>query len=220
MSRAFYDRVSGAYGVLAEPSERRCRDYGIDALGLQPGERVLEVGVGTGHGVAAMCQRVRPGGWVAGIDNSAGMLEVASRTIASVPGGVLIQADARSLPFAAAMFDAAFSSFTLESFAAVDIPRVLSELHRVLRAGGRLAVVALATSADPNPVTALYKWIHERFPAVADCRPIDAARLLACAGFRLRLEQTMHVWGLRVAVVTARKQDRGTPLRFPGPVVA
>jgi len=48
-TRAFYDKISGVYDLLAEHSEGPVRQTGLDRLALAPGERVLEIGYGTGH---------------------------------------------------------------------------------------------------------------------------------------------------------------------------
>lgn len=207
----FYDRISGAYDLVAEPSERRCRERGVDALGLMVGESVLEIGAGTGHGAAALRRRVGANGRVFGVDNSSGMLVTARRVLGPDPNATLVRGDARNLCVAPATFDAALLSFTLESFAAADMWRVLSEVHRALRPAGRVAVIALAKTADANAMTTLYEWIHQRFPSVADCRPIDAAAILRQAGFRVSREETVHIWGLRVAIVTAVKHRQATP---------
>ena len=48
-TRAFYDKISAVYDLLAEPSEGPVRQSGIDRLALASRERVLEIGYGTGH---------------------------------------------------------------------------------------------------------------------------------------------------------------------------
>lgn len=220
MGVSFYDRISGAYEFVAEPSERKCRERGIDGLALAAGECVLEIGAGTGHGVAAMSRRVGADGHVVGLDLSAGMLLTAGRVRTPDRNVILVRGDARSLCFAAAQFDAVLLSFTLESFSAGDMARVLAEIHRVLRAGGRIAVVAVAKTLDANAMTTLYEWIHERFPSVADCRPIDAPTVLSDAGFHVHREEMVHLWGLRVAVVVAATDDRATSLPDHSPSAA
>jgi SAM-dependent methyltransferase len=104
-----------------------------DPSGLA-GRRLLEVGCGAGQ-----CSRwvAARGGHVVGLDLSAGMLgqarELGRR---ATPGPGLVHADARALPFFDASFDAAFSAYGAVPFVA-DPERVMAEVARVLRPGGR-----------------------------------------------------------------------------------
>jgi demethylmenaquinone methyltransferase/2-methoxy-6-polyprenyl-1,4-benzoquinol methylase len=72
-TRAFYDKISGVYDLLAEHSEGPVRQSGLDQLALTPGERVLEIGYGTGHCLVQIAEAVGPEGKVFGIDLSEGM---------------------------------------------------------------------------------------------------------------------------------------------------
>jgi demethylmenaquinone methyltransferase/2-methoxy-6-polyprenyl-1,4-benzoquinol methylase len=106
-NRAFYDRISGAYDLLADSSERACRERGLAALQLRPGERVMEVGFGTGHALVAMAESVGRGGEIVGVDVSTGMLAVTKPRVAAYRNVALITGDARHLSLLAASFDAA-----------------------------------------------------------------------------------------------------------------
>lgn len=206
-NRHFYDRIAGAYDFIADANERAARQAGVAALAVAPGESVLELGFGTGNEVIDLAALVGPTGAVAGIDISPGMLAVAGRKLAAA--GVTAElrvADARSLPFAAATFDAVYTSFTLELFPAADIPVVLAEVRRVLKPGGRLAVVSMATVRPGRHVSALehtYVWMHRHFPHLVDCRPIDTEALVAAAGFTVAAVVDREIWTMPVRVVTA-----------------
>lgn len=202
-TRTFYDRLSGAYDLIADASEGACREQGLGMLAVQRGERVLEVGFGTGHALAALACASGTAGHVVGIDISSGMLNVARRRIANAGAHTVSFAidDARALSFPSAVFDAAFMSFTLELFDAAGIAGVLREVRRVLRPAGRLAVVTMAETADANVVVEIYTWLHRHFPHFIDCRPIDAQRHLEDAGFRITDAIHMTIWGLPVAAV-------------------
>ena len=207
-TRTFYDRISTAYDLVADAGERACRDQGLTALNAAPGERVLEVGFGTGHALAAMSLAVGPTGHVCGIDISSGMLAVARRTVVGTRAGRVSFAldDARSLCFRDAVFDAAFMSFTLELFESADIPVVLAEIRRVLRPAGRVAVVAMAKADRPTTMTDVYQWLHRHFPHFVDCRPISVFEVLEHAGFRTTRTDMMSIWGLPVASIVAFKR--------------
>ncbi len=205
--RAFYDRISKRYDSLAEAWERDSRRQGVEALAVAKGEEVLEIGYGTGH---ALVRFAEAGARVVGIELSEGMRSQARQRLEqkALAGGLSLElGDARALPYQDGRFDALFMSFTLEQFSAQDIPRVLAEASRVLRAGGRLGIVTLAEKNPPNLMTEVYNWLHEHFPHLVDCHPIDAVGLLRAAGFRIREATGMSILGLPVMSVVAIKPD-------------
>ncbi len=209
-NQSFYDRISHAYDMIADSNEHKARETGEVALAIRPGERVLEIGFGTGNSLLHLAQAVGPTGQVCGIDVSPGMLSVAQGKLdtSGLSDRVkLVVGDARTLPFEADSFDAAFTSFTLELFPLSDIPTVLQEVRRVLRPGGRLGVVSMATVRDGQKASALektYIWMHQHFPHIVDCQPIDAAQFLREAGFEVRHEQEMEIWTMPVRAVVGR----------------
>jgi demethylmenaquinone methyltransferase/2-methoxy-6-polyprenyl-1,4-benzoquinol methylase len=210
-NRAFYDRISGVYDWLADANEGPARRAGVAALGLTPGERVLELGFGTGNEVLDLAGLVGPTGSVAGIDVSPGMLQVAQKKVAEAKPAAAVEltvGDARRLPYPGGSFDAVYTSFTLELFPEDDVTLVLAEVWRVLKPGGRLGVVSMATPKGGEPNTLLekgYVWMHRHFPHIVDCRPIDPAALAAAAGFSAVAESRMAIWTMPVAVVVGRK---------------
>lgn len=204
----FYDHLSAFYDWIAEASEGGPRRRALQALAAAPGERVLEIGVGTGRALPALVRGVGPKGQALGIDKSAGMLRVAQRHVASrKPGQVIAlqRGDARALPYSSERLDAIFMSFTLELFDAVDIPRVLQEARRVLRPGGRLCVVSLVEGKATTRRARLYQWFRRRWPRLIDCRPIPLRALLKEASFQLEATEATDVSGLPVRIVVALK---------------
>ncbi len=206
-ARYVYDRLSRWYDLIAGPGERRARDRGLRRLGARPGEVVLEVGFGTGHGLVALARSVGPSGRVFGVDLSPGMCRVASSRVRSAGLSERVEllcGDGEALPFPAELFDAAFMSFTLELFDTPEIPRVLAECRRVLKSGGRLVVVALSQRERPGLMMRLYERAHRAFPAYFDCRPIYVEAALEEAGFQIVSVEGEALWGLPVAVVLSR----------------
>jgi len=207
-TRRFYDRISGVYDMLADASEHAMRDSGIAALALTAGERALDVGFGTGHGLVGMARAVGSAGLVCGIDVSEGMARIARARLAGdrcdhVP---IVLGDARALCFAACRFDAVFFSFTLERFGS-EIPLVLSEARRVLRPGGRVGIVAMDSTMAAGAVTPVYEWLHHHFPHAVDCVPIDVVAVASAAGFLVEVVQTTRMWTLPVKAVVGRVRD-------------
>ena len=207
-ARRFYDRISPWYDLLAGSSERRYKQQCLQQLQAAEGERVLEIGVGTGECSLALARSVGDSGHVHGIDISAGMLAIARKKLARAGLAQRAEfncADACRLPYAAGAFDAVFSSFTLELFDIPDIALVLGECLRVLRPGGRLCITSLSKDARPGLMSRAYGWVHRRFPNIVDCRPIYVEQSIREAGFQIRNAQTLFMWGLPVSVVLAVK---------------
>jgi ubiquinone/menaquinone biosynthesis C-methylase UbiE len=201
-----YDRLSPWYDLLAGPSERACRDLGLQMLQLQPGERVLEIGAGTGQALGALSRSAGPTGTVWSVDLSKGMCRVAGRRRAAVEGSwVVICGDALRLPARDAAFDAAFMSFALELFDEAAMAQVLAECARVLRPAGRLGVVALADEGRPGMMQRAYLWAHRQFPNWVDCRPIALPEILAASGLRVHSAARTAMWVLPVLSVLAYK---------------
>lgn len=122
--------------VYMTPDVLEQRRITRDALALQPGERVLDIGSGPGFLAAEMAQAVEPAGHVHGVDPSESMLALSARrdTPARFQAG-----GAFDLPFEDASFDAAVSTQVLEYVE--DVPRALAEARRALRPGGRVLVL-------------------------------------------------------------------------------
>ena len=205
-TRAFYDRLSHAYDLIADAGERVIRDSGVDALQVSQGERVLEIGFGTGHGLLRLADALGASGHVFGVDISTGMINVARRRVdaAGAPNVTLAVADARFLCFGNDAFDAVFMSFTLELLDS-EIPQVLTEIRRVLRPNGRLGVVAMATSDHRGAAIKLYEWMHRRWPHIIDCQPTDVLRVLRGAGFDAQATNSVTICGLPVVGAVGAK---------------
>jgi demethylmenaquinone methyltransferase/2-methoxy-6-polyprenyl-1,4-benzoquinol methylase len=98
-AKASYDSMSRWYDLLAGASERKYKERGLELLDVQEGERVLEVGYGTGECLRRLAGLVGEAGSVYGVDISSGMARVAREKLstADVGSGVaLICADAAS----------------------------------------------------------------------------------------------------------------------------
>lgn len=128
--------------IYSTPDVVAVRSAILQALALQPGERVLDIGSGPGFLALQMAEAVGPTGHVTAIDISEPMLAMARARHAA--GGaeapVAFQtADARSLPFPDAALDVAVATQTYEYVS--DLPRAFAELYRVIRPGGRALIL-------------------------------------------------------------------------------
>ncbi|GAB4277466.1 MAG: class I SAM-dependent methyltransferase [Candidatus Promineifilaceae bacterium] len=203
-----YNRLSRWYDLVAGSTEKKYRNIGLEFLNAKEGERILEIGYGTGHCVLSLAKAVGETGYAAGIDISEGMYAITTERLrkAGLLDRVDLQVgDALHLPFEDVSFDGVFMSFTLELFDTPELPQLLQECHRVLRGNGRIAVVSLIKK--PGTAVRIYEWFHEKMPAAVDCRPIYARPLLQEAGFYIEQVKSMSMWGLPVEIILARKSS-------------
>lgn len=160
---AMFDGVAGRYDltntVISFGQDRRWRRATRAALDLLPGDRVLDVGAGTGVSTAELG---RGGVWAVGSDISLGMLRAGRRVRPQVP---LLAGDALALPFRDATFDAVTISFALRNV--VDTDAALAELARVTRPGGRLVVCEFSQPTSPAFRTLYLSYLMRSLPAVA-----------------------------------------------------
>jgi demethylmenaquinone methyltransferase / 2-methoxy-6-polyprenyl-1,4-benzoquinol methylase len=136
--RGMFDRIAPVYDVMNHVMtaglDRRWRKLAAAEV-VWPGDHVLDACCGTGDLAVAAEQR---GGRVVGLDFSEKMLERARRKSGAIEW---VQGDALSLPFGDGEFDAATVGFGVRNLA--DLGAGLRELLRVLRPGGKLAVLEI-----------------------------------------------------------------------------
>jgi demethylmenaquinone methyltransferase/2-methoxy-6-polyprenyl-1,4-benzoquinol methylase len=140
--QGMFDTIAPRYDLINRLMtfglDRGWRRAAVRSLTLGPSASVLDVACGTGDlGRDLAAAGYHP----TGIDMSAGMLRHA-RTPAP-----LLQGDALAMPFVTAGFDGAVSGFALRNV--VDLPALFAELARVVRPGGRIALLDVATPASP-----------------------------------------------------------------------
>lgn len=208
-ARESYNRLSRWYDLVAGSTEKKYRDWGLQKLSAQPSEKILEIGFGTGHCLVALAKAVGPTGRVLGLDISDGMLSIARERLQQEELHERVDlhlGDAANLTFLEAeRLDGIFMSFTLELFDNPEIPRVLQECQRVLRPGGRIAIVSMTKTDPPGIAVRIYEWFHDHMPDYADCRPIFARKALQQAGFEIQDVSVSSMWGLPVEIVLGRK---------------
>lgn len=208
--KASYDKLSKWYDVLAGSVEKKFRDAGLAKLAAQEGEKVLEIGFGTGYCTLALARSVGDSGKVYGLDLSEGMVNVTARKLgeAGLSNRVELQCgDAASPPYPDGFFDAVFTSFNLELFDTPEIPVVLRQCHRVLKTGGRICVVSMSKDENPGIATRAYEWAHRRFPGYIDCRPIFVTRAVESVSFKITHVTRMSLCSAPVEIVLAEKRE-------------
>jgi phosphatidylethanolamine/phosphatidyl-N-methylethanolamine N-methyltransferase len=136
--KAAYRRYARIYDAVFGPVLQPGRRAVLDVLRLKPGDRVLEVGVGTGLSLPLYPRSVR----ITGIDVSREMLEkargrVAQRRLENVEA--LLEMDAEAMAFPDASFDKVVAMYVVSVVARP--ARLLEELHRVCRPDGEIFIV-------------------------------------------------------------------------------
>jgi ubiquinone/menaquinone biosynthesis C-methylase UbiE len=150
---ASFDAGATGYEATMAPSLRPIAGEVVRRAQLQPGERVLDIGTGTGIGAAAS---VGEGRKVVGVDGAPGMLQIAR---AQVPGAAFAHMDFHALDFPDGSFDVCISVHAL--LFAEDRVAALREWRRVTARGGRISL----SVPGPDDVTpgAIYGEIYERY---------------------------------------------------------
>lgn len=159
-----FDRIAGRYDVLntvlSAGSDERWRRRTAEAVVQGPRDRILDVACGSGK-LAVAVHRRAPAGLVVGLDFSSGMLQVAKR---SALGPRYARGDGLALPFADGAFDGATIAFGLRNLA--DPLQGLREMRRVVRPGGRMAVLEFVRPGT-SAVGRLYRlYLRRGLPLV------------------------------------------------------
>lgn len=141
----FYDAYCPLLGLGPDFRRETLRHAGI-----RSGERVLDVGCGTGVLTRLAAEAVGSTGYVAGIDPSPGMIAVARRNaVATASRAQFRLAAIEALPFADASFDLVLSSFMMHHLPPEVKRAGLAEVYRVLKPGGRLVIVDIDKPSNP-----------------------------------------------------------------------
>ena len=157
-----FDAIAGKYDLLnhllSAGIDRRWRKRAIRSLALTGRERVLDVCTGTGDLAIAARTASPPAARVVGVDFAGAMLRVGRdklRRRRLDRGLALVRGDATRLPIAAQSVDAVTIAFGIRN---VENTRAAcDEMHRVLRSGGRVAILEFAVPTLPG-LRAAYLW--------------------------------------------------------------
>lgn len=177
-SKRFYSVLAPVYdwlfGLALEPGRREA------AREVRPGERVLEMGVGTGLGL-----RHYPSGChVTGIDICREMLRRASRRVGANGNGTHIElrcADATSTDFPDEAFDVVVAPYVITTVG--DPERLCAEMRRVCRPGGRAIVVS--NTREEGLYGRVKSTVSPLMERIGFSTDLDVDRVIRAGGFRM-----------------------------------
>ena len=156
----YYDRMNG---IMSMGMVRRWHGFMMKKAGDIRGFECLDVGSGTGEIAFFVARKAGPQGHVTGLDITPGMLELARRKMAELdlPSQVdFVLGDALDMQYPDGAFDLVTSGYMLRNV--TDIPKAVSEMHRVLRPGGKAIVAELA-----RPKNGFVRWFHNIYVSKA-----------------------------------------------------
>jgi demethylmenaquinone methyltransferase/2-methoxy-6-polyprenyl-1,4-benzoquinol methylase len=196
--RSMFDRIAPVYDlmnrVMTAGLDGRWRRLTAEAA-VRKGDRVLDAACGTGD--LAIADLKAGASRVTGLDFSEAMLQRARAKALHLKPMDWVQGDMLAQPFADATFDAVTVGFGVRNVA--DLELALRELRRVLRPGGRLAILELTQPRGPlKPFYSL--WFDRVVPLVGKVLPGGAAYTYLPASVKRfphaeRLEELLHEAG-------------------------
>jgi ubiquinone/menaquinone biosynthesis C-methylase UbiE len=207
MLQRWTDNAAGWRTVRAEHSitSRAATEAIVEAAGVRPGMQVLDLASGTGQPCLALAERVGRDGQVTATDLVPSMLAGAMEAAQAqaLTNITFQQADAEALPFADQSFDAVTCRFGAMFFS--NLGQALAEIHRVLKPGGRVALVVWGP-LEQNPQMAIAHELLDKY-----------GQQLSGTAFRLSqpatLEDALRTAGFQQVQVEPRR----VPWPVPGP---
>lgn len=198
-----YRRIAPSYDLWARLTESKARDRCLELAEIRDGEAVLEVAVGTGLAFERILA-ANPSGRNEGIDLTEAMLSRARNKAANsgTDNYRLRIGDAYSLEFEDDSFDLLVNNYMFDLLPQQDFPDVLCEFKRVLRPGGRLAMVNMCPGE--RWYQGLWERIYKINPALlGGCRGVAVLPELPASGFTRARREYISQFTFPSEIVTA-----------------
>jgi phosphatidylethanolamine/phosphatidyl-N-methylethanolamine N-methyltransferase len=199
-----YEKLSTVYDLIFGPTLHPGRLSSIERMGIEAGDRILEVGVGTGINTSLYPRNCH----VTGVDLSSSMLEKARERVAreGLRNVRLLEMDAQNLTFADGSFDIVYAPYLVS--VVPDPVQVAREMRRVCKPGGKIIILNHFRSANPI-LSRLERAISPFTVHIGFKSDLDLPAFLAQAGLEpISIEKVNvpKIWSL----VTCRKETRAT----------
>lgn len=139
-----YEKLSKVYDLIFGPTLHPGRLVALERMGIKPGDRILEVGVGTGINTSLYPRNCH----ITGVDLSSSMLEKARERVAreGLRNVRLLEMDAQNLTFADDSFDIVYAPYLVS--VVPDPVQVAREMRRVCKPGGKIIILNHFRSAN------------------------------------------------------------------------
>lgn len=191
---AVYAKIAAVYDFTFGPTLHPGRVQAIQRMAMKPGDRVLEVGVGTGINLSLYPKDAS----VTGIDYSEEMLEKARERIVrkGVRNARLLQMDGADLKFEDDSFDIVYAPYVIS--VVPDPVKVACEMARVCRPGGRVIILNHFLSRNPL-VSRVERWISPATVHIGFKSDLDLPAFLAQANLQTATIEKVNVpriWSL------------------------
>ncbi len=202
---AIYDRLAPIYDLWSALTESTSRKVALQHADVVDGEDVLEIAIGTGQTLEALA-RDNPHGSICGSDLSPGMIDKAKERIGKLPNWHHVEirsGDAHGLPYDDDSFDLVVVSYLFDLLPEQDFPKVIAEIHRVVRKTGRIVVTNM-TMAQRHRDN-VYRWAYRLQPKLmGGCRGVRLTPFLRSGGFRVVQRDYVVQLGFPSEILLAR----------------
>lgn len=198
----FYDLLGEKYDWFST-FEGQAKTAAFNWLALSPGDKLLNIGIGSGKDHTRIHLAIQPGGKSYGIDLSTGMINAARKK-----GFIeLVQADAMQLPFACNYFDRIYCAYLLELLPQASLADTLVEFSNRLVSGGRMVLLSLTEGIDLTSklFTTVWNQVYKiSATACGGCRPLDLIGNVQKTGLRIIHYETIVQLGIPSQLVVVQ----------------
>ncbi len=219
-ARKKFDHVASYYFWIMGALEIKPNNIALNMAEIKKGEKVLDIGFGTGWVLERIVPLVGEQNMTYGLDYSEGMKKVALANLKKKNFDTSVElatANVKKMPYPDTSFDVIFVSFLLDLLPKEEISRALAEIKRVLKPDGRLIVVSMTKKGGGLYRAArwLYEWMYYKWPTIlgyrTSCRPIYIENDVLRAGFKITEYRLTSIVGFffPIAVIKAHKEKTG-----------
>ncbi len=184
-----YDSLAQFYDIWGVLAESRARKRAVELAGVEDGQNILEVAVGTGLAFYQLVRR-NPNGRNLGVDLSTGMLNRARKRLGRLPlrNYELKVGSAFHIPAGDEQFDLLLNNYMFDLIAFREMDAILKEFKRVLKKGGKLVLVNMTKGERFG--SGIYDFLFRLSPKwIGGCRGVNLRERVAKHGFQIDIRE-------------------------------